>query len=128
LSVWNTNAPHQLAFCMLILEEDVHITIKSAALGVLMSAAGITGAIAQTAYPPPYRAPTTTLPEVVVPGRGTPAPHYRVPAGYDGDVALHPYTSGLGPCTQAAVPDQGCRHATGHPIPPSHYDRPPFTR
>lgn len=108
----------------------MHIAIKSAALGVLMSTLGIAGAMAQTAYPQPYRAPAetaTTLPEIVVPGRAAP-PHYRVPAGYDADVALHPYTSGLGPCTEGAVPSQGCHQATGHPIPPSHYDRPPFTR
>lgn len=92
-----------------------------------MSVAGIAGAVAQTAYPPPYGAPATTLPEVVVPGHG-PSPHYRVPAGYDADVALHPYTSGLGPCTEGATPSQGCHHDTGHPIPPSHYERPPFNR
>ncbi|MGA8398649.1 MAG: hypothetical protein WB697_02085 [Stellaceae bacterium] len=108
----------------------MRIAIKSAALGVLMSTVGIAGALAQTVYPPPYRAPAevTTLPDIVVPGRAVTAPHYRVPAGYDADVALHPYTSGLGPCTEGAVPSQGCHHPTGHPIPPSHYNRPPFTR
>ena len=109
----------------------MHIVIKSAALGILMSTVGVAGVMAQTAYPPPYRAPAeiaTTLPEIVVPGRTVTAPHFRVPAGYDADVALHPYTSGLGPCPQAAAPDQGCHHSTSQPIPPSHYDRPPFTR
>lgn len=110
----------------------MHIAIKSAALGTLMSAAGLAGAVAQTAYTPPYpaaayRASTTTLPEVVVPGRGI-TPHYRVPAGYDADVALHPYTSGLGPCTEGASPDQGCRHSAKQPIAPSHYERWPFMR
>ena len=79
------------------------------------------------AYLPSAEA-ATTLPNIVVPGRGVTAPHYRVPAGYDADIALHPYTSGLGPCTPNAVPDQGCRHPESHPIPPSRYDRPPFTR
>lgn len=110
----------------------MHTAIKSIAAGVLVSAMGIASAAAQMAYPSPYppaaAATTTTLPEIVVPGRAVTAPHYRVPAGYDADVALHPYTSGLGPCTQNAVPDQGCHHAQSHPIPPSHYDRPPFTR
>ncbi|HTW50869.1 MAG TPA: hypothetical protein VME45_03135 [Stellaceae bacterium] len=106
--------------------------IRWAALGVLISTMEIIGASAQAYYPPApaYAAPArpaTALPEVFVPGQGRTAPHYRVPAGYDSDVALHPYTSGLGPCTQAATPDQGCHHPTGHPIPPSHYDRPPFT-
>jgi hypothetical protein len=112
------------------LEEDVHIAIKSAALGMLMSTVGIAGAMAQTVYPSPYRAPAAmaTFPDIVVPGRGVTAPHYRVPAGYDADVALHPYTSGLGPCTQNAAPDQGCHHPESQPIPPSHYERPPFTR
>jgi len=90
----------------------------------------------------PAPAPSATLPDIFVPGspdaRGysayarpaTPrpsAPHYQVPAGYDADVALHPYTSGIGPCTEGASPSQGCHHPTGQPIPPSHYERPPFT-
>lgn len=105
--------------------------IKYVALGTLISIAATAGAVAQTAYPPPYQAPaaaTTTLPEVVVPGRAVTPPHYRVPAGYDADVAMHPYTSGFGPCTEGANPSQGCHNATSHPIPPSHYERPPFTR
>ncbi|HEY1795903.1 MAG TPA: hypothetical protein VGG57_07270 [Stellaceae bacterium] len=52
--------------------------------------------------------------------------HYQVPAGYDGMVAMHPYTSGMGVCTEAASPAQGCSHPTGTPIPASHYDRVPF--
>lgn len=107
------------------------MVIKSVALGILISITATAGAVAQTAYPPPYQAPdaaTTTLPEVVVPGRAVTSPRYRVPAGYDGDVALHPYTSGLGPCAEGAVSSQGCHNATSHPIPPSHYERPPFTR
>ena len=105
--------------------------IKHVILGVLISIAVTAGAVAQTAYPPPYQAPaaaTTTLPEVVVPGRAVTPPHYRVPAGYDTDVAMHPYTSGFGPCAEGASPSQGCHNATSHPISPSHYERPPFTR
>jgi hypothetical protein len=41
--------------------------------------------------------------------------HFRVWAGYDANVALHPYTSNLGPGAEAA------------PIRPSHYERAPFT-
>ena len=101
--------------------------------GISLSASS--QAVAQVAPPP---AAATALPDVFVPGAhgyggyttraapGRSAPHYRVPAGYDADVALHPYTSGLGPCPQGATPSQGCHHPTGHPIPPSHYDRPPF--
>jgi len=105
--------------------------IKSVALGALISTAATAGAVAQTAYLPPYQAPaaaTTTLPQVVVPGRAATSPHYRVPAGYDADVALHPYTSGVGPCTEGASPSQGCHQETSHPIAPSHYEHPPFTR
>ena len=51
--------------------------------------------------------------------------HYVVPPGYDADVALHPYTSGLGPCTEGAVPSTGCRHPKVL-IQPSNYDQPPF--
>jgi|SRR5215469_10752829 len=107
------------------------MTIKSVTLGTLISITATAGAVAQTTYPPPYQAPAaaaTTLPEVVVPGRAATPPHYQVPAGYDADVALHPYTSGFGPCTEGASPSQGCHNATSHPIPPSHYERPPFTR
>jgi hypothetical protein len=115
------------------LEEYVRSIIKSAVLGVLISAVEIVAAGAQLAHPsvaaiaPAH--PAAMLPEVFVPGNGGRAtPHYAVPAGYDSNVALHPYTSGLGPCTEGAVPSQGCHQATSHPIPPSHYDRPPFTR
>jgi len=57
-----------------------------------------------------------------------PFQHYKVPIGYDAAVAMHPYTSGFGPCTEGANPAQGCRHPTGNPIPPSHYERAPFNR
>jgi hypothetical protein len=57
-----------------------------------------------------------------------PFSHFKVPVGFDADVGLHPYTSGLGPCTEAAQPSQGCRHDTGHPILPSHYERAPFNQ
>jgi hypothetical protein len=55
-----------------------------------------------------------------------PASHYTVPPGYDAMVAMHPYTSGFGVCTEGASPAQGCHHPTGTPIPPSHYERMPF--
>jgi hypothetical protein len=29
-----------------------------------------------------------------------PQPHFQEPPGYDSNVTLHPYTSGLGPCPQ----------------------------
>lgn len=54
--------------------------------------------------------------------------HYKVPVGYDSNVAMHPYTSGFGPCTEGASPAQGCRHPTSNPMPPSHYERPPFNQ
>jgi hypothetical protein len=56
------------------------------------------------------------------------APHFKVPVGYDADVTMHPYTSLLGPCTEGNQPAQGCRHPTGTPITPSHYERPPFNQ
>jgi hypothetical protein len=55
-------------------------------------------------------------------------PHYKVPVGYDSMMAMHPYTSLIGPCTEGATPSQGCRHASGAPIQPSHYERPPFNQ
>jgi len=61
------------------------------------------------------------LPPVIVPGY-VPSTHFQVPPGYDADVSMHPYTSGLGPCTEGASPSQGCHHDTGHPIQPSHYN------
>jgi len=57
-----------------------------------------------------------------------PFQHHKVPAGYDAAVAMHPYTSGSGPCAEGASPAQGCRHPTGNPLPPSHYERSPFNR
>jgi hypothetical protein len=53
---------------------------------------------------------------------------FLVPAGYDADVSLHPYTSGLGPCAEGSSPAQGCWQQTGNPIPPSHYERAPFNQ
>jgi hypothetical protein len=43
------------------------------------------------------------------------ATHFQVWAGYDASVALHPYTSNIGPGPEAA------------PIQPSRYERAPFT-
>jgi|SRR5579863_636045 len=68
---------------------------------------------------------STNIPDVVVHQE---TGHWTVPAGYDSDVAMHPYTSGLGPCTEGASPSQGCHHSTGNPLPPSRYDRPPFNQ
>lgn len=119
---------------------------KSVIVGALVFTAGAIGLPASRqadAQVAPAPAPSATLPEVFVPGapdaRGygaytSPAiprpntPHYQVPAGYDADVAMHPYTSGIGPCTEGAAPSQGCHHPTGHPIEPSHYERMPFMR
>jgi hypothetical protein len=54
------------------------------------------------------------------------AEHFRVWAGYDADVALHPYTSNVGPCAEGAL-GSGCDRPTGKVIQPSHYERRPFT-
>ena len=98
----------------------------STAIAVLAIASG-SSAYAQIVTTPPSRA----LPDVTAQGQTAPgrtAPHYRVPPGYDADVAMHPYTSGLGPCTEGASPSQGCHHSTGTPISPSHYEQPAFMR
>jgi hypothetical protein len=53
--------------------------------------------------------------------------HFKVPAGYDADVAKHPYTSGLGPCTEHH--DLGCGPSSrGYVIKPSHYEQAPFNQ
>jgi hypothetical protein len=53
--------------------------------------------------------------------------HFKVPAGYDGNVAMHPYTSGLGPCTEHH--DLGCGPSSrGWVIKPSHYEQFPFNQ
>ena len=85
---------------------------------------------AQTSYiPAPAPTQPLVLPEVNIQAPRLPQPrHYQVPAGYDSDVTMHPYTSGIGPCTEGASPSQGCHHPTGTPIPPSHYERPPFNQ
>ena len=44
--------------------------------------------------------------------------HYEVPADFDGDVALHPYTSLLGPCPEGVL-GAHCVNT----ILPSHYNR-----
>jgi hypothetical protein len=43
--------------------------------------------------------------------------HYKVPVGYDANVAMHPYTSGFGPCAENAQPAQGCHHIQSTPMP-----------
>jgi hypothetical protein len=56
------------------------------------------------------------------------APHFRVWAGYDLAVALHPYTSGIGPCPEGSNgAGSGCSPGHGEVIRPSHYERGPFT-
>jgi hypothetical protein len=108
---------------MLMLRKS--IVIGALAVGTI-AATSINPVKAQIAPPPGN---WMTLPDVNVQSRPGPNPgHYRVPAGYDADVALHPYTSGIGPCTEGAVPDQGCRHPAKTPIPPSHYEQPPFNQ
>lgn len=52
--------------------------------------------------------------------------HFRVWPGYDSDVALHPYTSNMGPCPEGIL-GSGCSPAHGEIIKPSHYERAPFT-
>jgi len=46
--------------------------------------------------------------------------HYEVPPDYDSNVALHPYTSGLGPCPQGGPGKLSC---SSEVIPPSHHNR-----
>jgi hypothetical protein len=56
-----------------------------------------------------------------------PFQHFKVPAGYDADAAMHPYTSGLGPCTEHH--DLGCGPSSrGWVIKPSHYEQSPFNQ
>jgi hypothetical protein len=45
--------------------------------------------------------------------------HYQVPPDFDSDVALHPYTSVLGPCPEGGPGKVVCSDM----IPPSHYNR-----
>lgn len=54
------------------------------------------------------------------------APHFRVWTGYDVAVALHPYTSGMGPCPEGSC-GSGCLPEKGEVIRPSHYERSPFS-
>jgi hypothetical protein len=93
---------------------------KTVALSALISLSAVAGAAAQA---PPM--PPTPLPDVIADQK---TGHWTVPAGYDSDVTMHPYTSGIGPCVEGAMPSQGCHHPTGNPISPSHYERPPFNR
>jgi hypothetical protein len=131
----------------------VNILGKSAVLGAIaftafLSSANADEQVAQTAG----AAAAVTLPEVIVhpnhendpryydPYVGSqhgprasseqniPAGHYKVPVGYDSNVSMHPYTSLIGPCPEGATPSQGCRHPTGTPITPSHYERAPFNQ
>ncbi|HWB49751.1 MAG TPA: hypothetical protein VG651_11620 [Stellaceae bacterium] len=105
---------------------------KPASLGAVAIAAAAAFALpypaAAQVAPPPGNA--VTLPPVTVlrPRAPNPNPHhYQVPAGYDSDTALHPYTSGIGPCPEGAEPETGCWRPTRR-IMPSHYERPPFNQ
>jgi len=109
--------------------------INSAALGAAILTVGAIAAYADPAgrtdtgtaqtqistLPPSGSVPGVSLPPVNVLGY-VPSTHFQVPPGYDADVSMHPYTSGIGPCTEGAMPSQGCHHDTGKPIPPSHYN------
>ncbi len=53
------------------------------------------------------------------------ASRFEVWAGYDADVALHPYTSNVGPCPEGSL-GTGCGQAAGSVIKPSHYEQGPF--
>lgn len=53
-------------------------------------------------------------------------PHFRVWDGYDLDVALHPYTSRIGPCPEGSN-GSGCGQPAGQVIKPSRYEQTPFT-
>lgn len=55
-----------------------------------------------------------------------PFKHFKVPVGYDADVAMHPYTSAFGPCAEGGR-GAGCEPWHGYLIKPSRYERPPFT-
>jgi hypothetical protein len=52
-------------------------------------------------------------------GDGRRSEHYEVPADFDSNVALHPYTSGLGPCPHGGPGKCVCSEV----IPPSRYNR-----
>ena|SRR5665213_3554477 len=130
----------------------MNISLKMAGLGAMVFATLLAGADANAsgAVRPSElaalsaEAPAMTLPDVTIDrnltpydsGQGPkvsghhfiPYTHYQVPPGYDSMAAMHPYTSGLGVCTEGATPAQGCHHPTGTPIPPSHYERAPFNQ
>lgn len=45
--------------------------------------------------------------------------HYEVPPDYDNNIALHPYTSGLGPCPHGGPGKVNC---SSEMVPASHYN------
>ena len=47
------------------------------------------------------------------------ADHYDVPPDYDNNIALHPYTSGLGPCPHGGPGKVNC---SSDMLPASHYN------
>jgi hypothetical protein len=121
------------------------IAVSAAAAAGKANAVDQTQQISQTMNPPA----AATLPEVVVRPRPDPSwyydpytsghvqrpsslnhvafRHFKVPAGYDANVAMHPYTSGMGPCTEHH--DLGCGPSSrGWVIKPSQYERPPFNQ
>jgi hypothetical protein len=114
-------------------------------IGKSIALAGIIFTIATAAASAEQVAATTTagntvpLPEVVVhapqpqnPYTGAyprqpssanlPAPHFAVPAGYDTDRSMVPYTNGLGLCIDGSAPS-GCTRAA-----PSRYEQGPFNQ
>jgi hypothetical protein len=87
------------------------------------------------ALPPGNRAATVTSPPAIANLSSASIPReapsgagdrqFRVWPGYDSDVALHPYTSNMGPCPEGAN-GGGCGPTHGEIISPSHYERAPF--
>ncbi len=86
------------------------------------------------ALPPGAEASDVTPPAVTAPtgprasSSGTVrSDSFQVWVGYDADVALHPYTSGVGPCPEGTL-GAGCDPLHGQVIRPSSYERAPFIR
>lgn len=83
--------------------------VKAAVLGLGLMAGAAFAAQAQTSETlsslPPGGGPTASqvAPSGAYPGPGpgggnaAVAPHFQKPAGYDADVAMHPYERGIGP-------------------------------
>jgi hypothetical protein len=115
----------------------MHKVMNTALLGAALFGTLVFGAVAEAA-------PSITLPEIGVsaaaPGNPSMMPyssnvgprvsshntipyiHFDVPAGYDDNVAMHPYTSAISPCTEGGT-GSGCNRPTGKIILPSHYNK-----